>query len=150
VHTGRRWYLVAWDPTRDDWRTFRIDRIADAPVTGAHFAPRAAPEGGDLRTYVSRSLAVSPFAEQAQVVFHQPHEAMARRIPPSAGVLEALEDGRCLLTCGTHDLDWLAGWLLMVDVEFEVRSPAALVERLRAAGERIASSLARGSEPPRP
>ena len=143
VHTGRRWYLVAWDPARDDWRTFRIDRIADTPVTGAHFAPRAAPEGGDLRAYVSRSLSVSPFAEQAQVVFHQPHEAMARRIPPSAGVLEAMEDGRCLLTCGAHDMDWLAGWLLMVDVEFEVRSPAALVERLRVAGERLAHTLAR-------
>jgi len=143
VHTGRRWYLVAWDPARDDWRTFRIDRIAGAPVTGTHFTPRAAPEGGDLRTYVSRSLAVSPYAEQAKVILHLPREAMAGRIPPSAGLLEDIDEGRCLLQCGANRLDWLVYWLMAIDVEFEVLAPAELTERLRLAGERVARSLAR-------
>lgn len=39
VHTGHRWYLVAWDPLRDDWRTFRIDRIEGTLVVGSHFSP---------------------------------------------------------------------------------------------------------------
>lgn len=144
VHTGRRWYLVAWDPARDDWRTFRIDRIADTPVTGPHFAPRAAPEGGDLSAFVSRSLGVSPFAEQARVIFHLPREAMARRIPPSAGLLEPVDEARCLWQCGANDLDSLVYWLITIDVEFEVLAPAALTQRLRAAHERLARSLARG------
>jgi predicted DNA-binding transcriptional regulator YafY len=143
VHTGSRWYLVAWDPSRDDWRTFRIDRITGEPATGAHFAPRAAPEGGDLRAYVSRSLGVSPYAEQAKVIFHLPREAMAGRIPPSVGLLEAVDEDRCLLQCGAHQLDWLVYWILALDVEFEVLAPTELMERLRLAGERIARSLAR-------
>jgi predicted DNA-binding transcriptional regulator YafY len=36
VHTGSRWYLVAWDPAREDWRTFRLDRIEGAPTPGQH------------------------------------------------------------------------------------------------------------------
>jgi predicted DNA-binding transcriptional regulator YafY len=31
VHTGRRWYLVAFDTDREDWRTFRVDRLEPAP-----------------------------------------------------------------------------------------------------------------------
>src|SRR3989344_3355269 len=45
AHTGHRWYLVAWDRVREDWRTFRIDRIVGAPTVGAHFAPRVSPDG---------------------------------------------------------------------------------------------------------
>lgn len=138
VHTGQRWYLVAWDLTRADWRTFRIDRIVGEPVVGAHFAPRAGPEGGDLRAYVSRSLAVAPYPEQARVVLHASHEGMARRIPPSAGVVQVLDAQRCLLEWGAHGLDPLVYWLLALDVDFEVLEPPALKDRLRVAGERAA------------
>jgi predicted DNA-binding transcriptional regulator YafY len=147
VHTGQRWYLVAWDPAREDWRTFRIDRIAGALATGAHFAPRASPEGGDLRAYVSRSLAVSPYSEQARVVLHAPREEMARRIPPSAGLLEAIDAKRCLLQCGANALDSLVYWLMALDVDYEVLEPAALKQRLRVAGERLARCLAAGGRP---
>jgi len=138
AHTGHRWYLVAWDLAREDWRTFRIDRIAGTPAVGAHFAPRASPAGGDLRAFVSRSLAVAPYAAQARIVLHAPHAQMARRIPPSAGVLQPLDDARCLLECGANALDPLVYWLMALDVDFEVLAPAALQERLRAAGERLA------------
>ena len=93
--------------------------------------------------YVSRSLAVSPYAEQAKVILHLPRAAMARRIPPSAGLLEDIDGQRCLLQCGANQMDWLVCWLMAIDVEFEVLAPAALTERLRQAGERIARSLAR-------
>ena len=45
AHASQRWYLVAWDPARDDWRIFRLDRIAGPATTGAHFAPRPSPGG---------------------------------------------------------------------------------------------------------
>ena len=142
VHTGSRWYLVAWDPAREDWRTFRIDRIAQAVDIGGHFAPRPAPDGGDLQAFVSRSLAVSPYPERARIVLHAPRETMARRIPPAYGLLEAIDAERCLLQCGAHDLDQLAYWLLASNVDFEVLEPAALKERLVAAAERVARSVA--------
>jgi predicted dithiol-disulfide oxidoreductase (DUF899 family) len=46
VHTGRRWYLLAWDLARGDWRTFRADRITSPQITGPRFIPRD-PPGGD-------------------------------------------------------------------------------------------------------
>lgn len=146
VHTGTRWYLVAWDRRRSDWRTFRVDRIRGAPALGAHFAPRAGPasaEGGDLRAFVARSIAVAPYAEQARVLLHAPRARMAARIPPAAGVLSDAPGGRCLLECGAHAPDSLIYWLLVLDVEFDVLSPPALAERLRRAGERLARSVAR-------
>lgn len=145
VHTGSRWYLVAWDPARDDWRTFRIDRVEGAPSTGAHFTPRAAP-AGDLRAYVSGMLAGVQHGDEARVVLHRPREAMARIIPASAATLEAIDDTRCLMRCGAgqwDSLDSLAYWLMAMDVDFDVLEPPALQERLRAAAERLARNLAR-------
>lgn len=138
AHTGQRWYLVAWDRARSDWRTFRVDRIASPPVVGAHFAPRPGPEGGDLKAYVSRNLAVAPFTAQARIVLHAPLADMARRIPPSAGVLTVVDDARCLLECGAHALDTLVYWLLVLDVELEVLAPDTLRDRLRTVGARAA------------
>ncbi|MEE1739078.1 transcriptional regulator [Streptomyces sp. BE147] len=48
VSTGRRWYLVAYDLQREDWRTFRVDRVSEPFATGARFVPRPLPgEDGD-------------------------------------------------------------------------------------------------------
>src|SRR5690606_15989355 len=52
VHASGRWYLVAWDLDREDWRTFRVDRMAPRIVTDGPFRPRQGPEGGDLAAYV--------------------------------------------------------------------------------------------------
>ena len=141
VHTGSRWYLVAWDRGREDWRTFRLDRIQPPASIGAHFAPRASPEGGDLKAFVSRSLAVSPYPTRARIVLHAPREVMAQRIPATYGVLEAIDDQRCLLRCGAHALDQLAYWLLAFDVDFEVLEPVELKEHLVRAGARVARSV---------
>jgi predicted DNA-binding transcriptional regulator YafY len=136
AHTGHRWYLVAWDPMRSDWRTFRIDRMVGAPTVGTHFTPRTSPDGGDLKSYVARSLAGTPYPEQARIVLHAPRSELACRIPPSAGVLKELDEGRCLLEGAAHALDFLAYWLMALPVDFEVLAPEALKAKLRAAGER--------------
>jgi predicted DNA-binding transcriptional regulator YafY len=146
VHTGHRWYLVAWDLLRADWRTFRIDRIQDDILVGSHFAPRPSPEGGDLRAFVSRSLAVNAYAEQASVILHAPLNVMAQRIPPYAGVLEAVDENRCLLRSGASDLDFIVYWLLALDVDFDVVAPAKLSDRLRIAAARLARCVDRASE----
>ena len=54
VHTGYRWYLVAWDSIRKDWRTFRMDRIEGKPKTSTRFTPRRPPEG-DFAKFVSKA-----------------------------------------------------------------------------------------------
>jgi predicted DNA-binding transcriptional regulator YafY len=55
VTVGRRWYLVAWDQRRDDWRTFRLDRLREPALAGGHFRPREIP-GGDAASFVATSL----------------------------------------------------------------------------------------------
>jgi len=141
VHTDRRWYLVAWDCLRADWRTFRIDRIASAPVVGAHFAPRAGPGDGDLRRWVARSLSLGQYPDEARIILHAPLAALRQRIPASAGVLEVVDGQRCLLRCGANPMGSVIYWLLAMDLEFEVLGPSALIERLRETGERVARSL---------
>ncbi|MFI8617063.1 helix-turn-helix transcriptional regulator [Acidovorax sp. NPDC077693] len=135
VHTGERWYLVAWDCVRGDWRTFRIDRIVGDPQVGAHFAPRVSPDGGDLKGYVSRSISAPAHTEQARVVLHAPYALMSRRIPQFAGVVSSVDGGqRSQLECAASDS--LVYWLMALNVDFEVLAPAALKERLRVAGAR--------------
>jgi len=145
VHTGRRWYLVAWDADRDDWRTFRVDRIQPKFSTGQRFAPRQPPEG-DYAKYVSKSVAYAPYPHQAKVKLHATVEMAAARIPAAVGILEAIDDHSCMLHTGGTSLDMLAVHLAFVGFEFEVREPAELIERIRWLAGRFARAAA-GTEP---
>jgi predicted DNA-binding transcriptional regulator YafY len=66
VNAGRRWYLVAWDCGREDWRTFRVDRIERPASTGVRFSPRTLP-AKDAAAYVSQSLRAYPSRYEARV-----------------------------------------------------------------------------------
>src|SRR5579859_2523878 len=101
VHTGYRWYLVAWDTVRNDWRTFRVDRIEGKPKTSARFRPRTPPDG-DFAIFVSKSLSQVQYPYRARVTLQATVEVLAPRIPASAGVLEAIDDNSCLLHTGSH------------------------------------------------
>jgi predicted DNA-binding transcriptional regulator YafY len=136
VHTGRRWYLAAWDVDRNNWRTFRVDRIEQRPTTGQRFTPRKPPDG-DFAAYVARSVSVGPYEYQARVIVHAPLEKVADRIAPTAGKLEAIDDHTCLLHIGASSLDWLSMYLAMIPFEFEVREPPELIGHIRALAERL-------------
>jgi predicted DNA-binding transcriptional regulator YafY len=136
VHTGRRWYLAAWDIDRNNWRTFRVDRIEPKLATGSRFAPRQPPDG-DFAAYVSRSVAYEPYPHRAQVTLHASAELAAKRIPPSIGILEAIDDHRCVLHTGAGSLDGLAMWIAMIGFDFEVREPPELIERIRSLVKRF-------------
>jgi predicted DNA-binding transcriptional regulator YafY len=129
VHTGYRWYLVAWDVGRKDWRTFRVDRIEGKPKTSTRFQPRKAP-GGDFAAFVSRSLSQAPFPIRFRVTLHARLESLAKRIPPSAGVLEAIDEKSCVLSGGSNSLDSITFHLLMLGIEFQVHEPDELVQHI--------------------
>ena len=136
VHTGRRWYLVAWDLGRNNWRTFRVDRIESRIAAGQRFAPRDPPEG-DFAAFVSRSVAYAPYPHRARIVLHVSIEKAAERVPPGAGTLEALDDHTCELRMGASSLDTLSVYLGLIGFDFEVREPPELVEHLRWLAERF-------------
>lgn len=76
-------------------------------------------------------------------MLHAPHAAMAARIPASAGLVEKLDDGRCLLRCTGQSLEALTYWLLALEVEFDVLAPESLAQRFQIAGERVTRMLQR-------
>lgn len=119
VCSERRWYLVAWDVDRDDWRTFRVDRITPRPPHGPRFtrAPRLL---DDLAAYVSRGVSTRAYASHAVVRLLVPKEWAAERISPSAGVLEAEGPDSCLLHTGASSLDVMVIHVMMTGFEFEV------------------------------
>src|SRR4051812_47685512 len=72
VNLGRRWYLVAFDTGRDDWRTFRVDRVDRPATTGVRFTARDLPGGQDPATYVSRNLSSAPHRYEARITLRCP------------------------------------------------------------------------------
>jgi predicted DNA-binding transcriptional regulator YafY len=135
VHTGQRWYLAAWDSGRNDWRTFRVDRIAPKLTAGARFIPRKQPEGG-YAAYVSRSISYAPYSFRARVTLHAPAATITERIPSWVGVLEAIDEKTCALQTGAHSAETLAVYLSLLGVDFEVREPAELVDQIRKLAKR--------------
>ena len=139
VHTGYRWYLVAWDNGRNDWRTFRVDRIEGKLKTSNRFKPRRPPEG-DFGKYVSKSLSQMPYPFRARVTLHAPVEALTKRIPPSAGVLEMIDENSCTLRTGSQSLEWIAVQLSLLGVNFQVHEPPELISYIRGLVDRLSAA----------
>lgn len=142
VHTGSRWYLVAWDEAREDWRTFRLDRIdGDVKLRGA-FTPRPLPEG-NLAKYVARSFTEHVYTHTARVLFHAPIERLRPRVSPAVGRLEHVSANRCRLISGAHTLDVLAIHLAILGETFVIEDPPELVEAALEISKRLAHAARR-------
>ncbi|EHR60074.1 helix-turn-helix transcriptional regulator [Saccharomonospora cyanea] len=136
VATGRRWYLMAWDVDRDDWRTFRLDRMREVVATTWQFRPRKHP---DPASYVQRSVAEAPYRYHARVRMHAPPNRVRELVPPQVGRVEADRDDWCVLAVGGDDLDWLAMHVARLGFEAEVLEPPELREATRALARRLAA-----------
>ncbi|MFI9587874.1 helix-turn-helix transcriptional regulator [Streptomyces sp. NPDC052236] len=139
VSTGRRWYLVAYDLGREDWRTFRVDRVSEPFATAARFTPRELPQGGAAEL-LGHSMSRQP-EHDLDVSFEAPAGFVAARLPESLGAPEETEEtgeGKCRLRARSGDsVEWLALRLALVDCEFTVHGPAVLREYVRDLGARL-------------
>ncbi|MET0910853.1 MAG: YafY family protein, partial [Ilumatobacteraceae bacterium] len=95
VMLGRRWYLVAYDVNRHDWRTFRVDRISEPRATGRHFQPKPIPTG-DAADYVRSSISLATPSVDIVVVIEAPASDVRHRFGNWATVTEVDPD-RCRL-----------------------------------------------------
>ena len=82
---GRRWYLVAWDVDRQDWRTFRVDRLTPRTPTGPRFVPREAP-APDLARYTSEGITTRVYRFRARLTVHAPATDVSDFMPPTIAV----------------------------------------------------------------
>jgi predicted DNA-binding transcriptional regulator YafY len=134
VATDRRWYLVAFDLERDDWRTFRVDRITSVKVPGHTFVPRPL---SDPARMVAEGITTAHYTHTAVVLVQAPLGEVATIIAPHVGVLSAEGATTTRLELGMDDFEWLAGYLVGLGLEFEVREPAALRAYMVTLGARL-------------
>jgi predicted DNA-binding transcriptional regulator YafY len=132
LHSGR-WYVTGRDGQSGELRTFRVDRISEALLSGVSFDP---PADFDPVQQVTRSLAAVPYAHEIEVVLATTLENARRRIPPTVATL-AETDGGVLLTGRAEHLPGLAAMLAGLGWPFTVRRPAALATEVRALSDRL-------------
>jgi predicted DNA-binding transcriptional regulator YafY len=135
-----RWYLLAWDPRRGDWRTYRADGIRPRVPNGPRFTPRAVP-GGDAAAYLAGRFrgagGVGDWPCRGEVVLALP----TSDVLPFAGdaVVQVVDERRCRLTAGSWSWPGLAAALARFDADIEVVGPP----ELRAAFAELAARAAR-------
>ncbi|WP_259407752.1 helix-turn-helix transcriptional regulator [Streptomyces akebiae] len=142
VSFDRHWYLVAWDMDRADWRTFRVDRLVPRTPTGPRFVPRALPHG-DAATYLAHRLSSRAWPFRATVTLHESAASVGDRLWPGMGVLEPLDDDRCLLHLGAETPRDLAWMITSVDADFtlDTSAPPELADTLRAQAARSLAAI---------
>ncbi|QDH11015.1 YafY family transcriptional regulator [Nocardioides dongxiaopingii] len=134
VATGRRWYLMAFDVDRDDWRTFRLDRMADVVATTWRVPPREHP---DPAAFVQRAVTAAPYRHVVRARVSATAAQVRELLPPQVGAVEPDGDA-AVLTAGGDQLDWLAVHLALLPWPVEVLEPDALRDVAAELGRRLA------------
>lgn len=140
IPLGRRWYLLAHDVDRNDWRIFRLDRISTAQATGARFSPRH-PPGGDATAYVTTKMHALAPTYRAHATLRLPEPLARARLADFAGTLEPIDASSCTWHSVEDTIDYLAFRLTLLACDFTVHGPPELVEHLRQLGTRITRSV---------
>ncbi len=135
VSWGKRWYLVAWDNDRGDWRTFRVDRVTPRTPTGPRFAPRELPEA-DVATFVQRGAGAATWRYFARVRLHASAAYVRERMPIAVSVQAEGED-RCVVEVGSDTPQMLTLYLGLLDVDFEVLDAPELSHHLVSMADRF-------------
>lgn len=141
VCTGRRWYLVAYDLGPGEWRSFRLDRLSDPLPTGVRSRPANPP---DAARFVSEGISSGPYRWRARVLLDAPADVVARLVPATVAVVEAVAERQCLLTTGSDSLDSIALHLALLDVPFTPLDPPELRGRCEVLAARLLEAAGRG------
>ncbi|WP_432562161.1 helix-turn-helix transcriptional regulator [Kineococcus sp. SYSU DK003] len=143
LHRDGRWYLLAFDLDRDDWRTFRLDRMRPKVPTGPRFTPRAVP-GGDPAAFAEArfkgSAVQNAWPCTGRVVLRRPAAEVAGFA--GDGTVEPLDAGRCRVQLGSWSWIALAAAIGRFDAEVEDVSPAPLRAAFATLAERYAAVTA--------
>ncbi|OBK73073.1 YafY family protein [Mycobacterium sp. 1164985.4] len=140
VTTGRRWYLLAYDRDKQDWRSLRLDRMNDVRAQGSTFTPREAP---DAAAYVQRSISSSPYRYVARVRFEAPESVVAQHFSAASVTIESDGPDTCIVTAGADDPERMVLFFAMVGCDFEVLSPLEVVRAAEVVSERLGRSVSR-------
>jgi predicted DNA-binding transcriptional regulator YafY len=142
VNWGRRWYLVAFDLERNDWRTFRVDRLAEPRSAGHRFALRPLP-AEDIAGYVAAKTRQVQMKVRGRVIVHAPAEEVTAKLGAwSESSVEPLGPDRCRVQLGGRSVEDIAFWLGILDRDFEVVDSPELSAAVRRVAERYSRAVA--------
>jgi len=130
VNDRQRWYLLAWDVDRRDWRTFRVDRMLPRTPTGPRFTPRSLPLDNEIAAQLTRGIGEATWQYRARVIVHAPAMHVQSRLPFPVQI-ESLGPDRCTFQPGSDNPQMLALYLGMLDADFEVADSPELVDALQ-------------------
>ncbi|WP_280250797.1 helix-turn-helix transcriptional regulator [Nocardia abscessus] len=136
VSAGRRWYLVAWDVDRADWRTFRVDRLTSPRPIGTRCVPRALP-AEDAASFVTSQLARSRPAREVVLRVHASADHLIESFRVRAQEIEPLDARTCLLRTSPDSLEWTALRIAHLNLDFEVLEPAEMKDLLADLGAKL-------------
>ncbi|TCO51078.1 putative DNA-binding transcriptional regulator YafY [Kribbella antiqua] len=137
VASDRRWYLLAYDLDRDDWRSFRVDRMTEVAARTWHFHPREAP---DAASYVQESVASRVYRYQARFLLHASAETVRAQLPASAAVVRERDSETCEVLSGAGSLDFVLMHVVLLGHPFEALDPPELRDRCRVLADRLLSA----------
>ncbi|WP_299301449.1 YafY family protein [uncultured Brachybacterium sp.] len=120
-----RWYLFAWDLDREDWRTFRLDRMHAVHPSTFTITERPTP---DIEATVRESITVGGYRAAATVRILAPFEEVAPQVPARSGTVTADGPGACILRAGADELHWVAMHLAWIGAPVEVIDPPELLD----------------------
>jgi predicted DNA-binding transcriptional regulator YafY len=138
VLRGARWYLLGWDLGRDDWRTFRVDRLRVKVPNGRRFRPRPDPEGG-FEAFIVRALETAHWHARYRVRLLAPADVIRQRAPASVEIEPEGEDA-CVVTVGSDSAAMVAKYLAWWDAPFEVLDSPELLAEVRLLAQRYADA----------
>jgi predicted DNA-binding transcriptional regulator YafY len=141
VCVARRWYLLAWDMEKADWRTFRLDRVLGQRGAGSRFVRRPMPR--QAQALVADAVTSGPYRYKARVRMHASAVELADQMPADAGRIEPHGPRSCTLHVGASSVERLAAHLCTLGIDFEVIEPPELVAAVRALGQRCARATKR-------
>jgi predicted DNA-binding transcriptional regulator YafY len=141
VYSGHRWYLVAFDLDRDDWRTFRLDRIRGRVRIGERGRRRTVP-GGDPAAYVRERLRGAREGDVLQLApgrirMGAPAARLRSRIPGRYATVEPDGEAACIVTSRGGWSPGFLVWMATLDEPMEVLDPPEMVAAARAVAARL-------------
>jgi predicted DNA-binding transcriptional regulator YafY len=141
VSMGQRWYHVAFDVRRQDWRTFRVDRMDDVRSVGHRFRERELPTQ-DVAAYVAARTHQVQMRVRGTVIVRAPIEVVREHVGWwGDGTVEELDDSSCRLGVGGTSPESLAFWLGVMDADFEIVDSPELAEAVRRLAQRYARAV---------
>ena len=141
VHTADRWYLVARDVDRREWRTLRLDRLTPKLPFGAVFTASPIPDE-QLRAFTTRSISIAPYPHRARLHMRASAAQVSEHFGPAVAEVVDDGDGTCTLTTGSASLNELALYVGTSGIDFEILEGNGLRDTLQMLVRRFEHAIA--------